>query len=161
MFLQTIPFRSLSTLCRKGMIIAKDRITVMLCCNAAGTHKMDILVIGSAKRPRCFGKTWKPEDDDECQLTKALAESDELTAAEACDDDSEEVKIMTLKEAKVASAALMLILEDNKCAASLESQKEVSTQLSRMTFTTRTTHASIFRFSRPPAGRPEFSKYLV
>jgi hypothetical protein len=55
---------------------------------------MDILVIGSAKRPRCFGKTWKPEDDDECQLTKALAESDELTAAEACDDDSEEVKII-------------------------------------------------------------------
>ena len=101
---------------------------------------------------RCFGKTWKPEsDDDECQLAIALAESDELTAAEACDDDSEEVKIMTLKEAKAASAALMLFLEENKCAASLE----VSTQLSRMTFTTRTTQASIpsfFKAASRPAG---------
>jgi hypothetical protein len=139
---------------QEGNENCKDRITVMLCCNAAGTHRIDVF--------RCFGKTWKPEsDDDECQLAIALAESDELTAAEACDDDSEEVKIMTLKEAKAASATLMLFLEENKCAASLESQKEVSTQLSRMTFTTRTTHASIFRFSRPPAGRPEFSKYLV
>jgi len=77
------PSRSLATRCRKGMKSAKDRITVMLCCNAAGTHKMDILVIGSAKRPRCFGKTWKQEDDDECQLAIALAESDELIAAEA------------------------------------------------------------------------------
>jgi hypothetical protein len=156
MFLQTIPFRSLSTLCRKGMKIAKDRITVMLCCNAAGTHKMDILVIGSAKRPRCLGKTWKLESDDdepECQLAIALAESDELTAAEACDDDSEEVKIMTLKEAKAASAALMLFFEETKCAACLESQKEVSNQLSRMTFTTRTTQASIPSFFKA-ASRP-------
>jgi hypothetical protein len=88
--------------------------------------------------------TEAPEsDDDECQLALALAESDELTAAEACNDDSEEVKIMTLMAAKAASAALMLFLEENKCAASLESQKQVSTQLSRMTFTARTTQASI------------------
>jgi hypothetical protein len=60
---------------------------------------------------------------------------------------------MTLKEAKAASAALMLFLEENKRAASLESQKEVSTQLSRMTFTTRTTQApSCFKATSRPAG---------
>ena len=102
--------------------------------------------------------TEEPEsDDDQCQLAIALAESDELTAAEACDEDSEEVKIMTLKEANAASAALMLFLEENKCAASLQSQKEVSTQLSRMTFTARMTvaQASIpSRFVTPGSGLP-------
>jgi hypothetical protein len=34
----------------------------MLACNASGTQKMNMLVIGTAKRPRCFGKSWQPAD---------------------------------------------------------------------------------------------------
>ena len=33
---------------------AKDRLTVVLCVNATGTCKVDPVVIGSAKKPRCF-----------------------------------------------------------------------------------------------------------
>ncbi len=33
---------------------AKDRITLVLCCNATGTCKVGPLVIGSAKNPHCF-----------------------------------------------------------------------------------------------------------
>jgi hypothetical protein len=32
----------------------------MLCCNTSGTKKMDMLVMGSAKRPQCFSKNWDP-----------------------------------------------------------------------------------------------------
>jgi hypothetical protein len=59
-FFRALPSTSLATRCRKGMKVAKDRITAMLCCNATGTDKMDLLIIGTAKQPRCFGKTWKP-----------------------------------------------------------------------------------------------------
>lgn len=33
---------------------AKDRITVILCVNSTGSFKIDPVIIGSAKRPRCF-----------------------------------------------------------------------------------------------------------
>ena len=33
---------------------AKDRLTVVLCVNSTGTCKVDPVVIGSAKKPRCF-----------------------------------------------------------------------------------------------------------
>jgi hypothetical protein len=33
---------------------AKDRLTVILCANATGTFKISPVVIGTAKRPRCF-----------------------------------------------------------------------------------------------------------
>ena len=36
---------------------AKDRITVIFCTNATGSCKMTPVVIGSAKRPRCFKNT--------------------------------------------------------------------------------------------------------
>lgn len=37
-----------------GRKISKDRVTFMPCCNAAGTHKLPLLVIGKAHKPRCF-----------------------------------------------------------------------------------------------------------
>ena len=37
-----------------GMKIAKDRITVLACCNMSGTDKRPLLVIGKSKQPRCF-----------------------------------------------------------------------------------------------------------
>ena len=61
-FFRALPRRTLAVQCRKELKIAKDRITVMLACNASGTQKMNMLVIGTAKRPRCFGKSWQPTD---------------------------------------------------------------------------------------------------
>ena len=37
-----------------GRKISKDRVTFMPCCNASGTHKLPLLVIGKAKNPRAF-----------------------------------------------------------------------------------------------------------
>ncbi|XP_058810614.1 jerky protein homolog-like [Phymastichus coffea] len=34
----------------------KERVTVMCCANASGTHKITPLVIGKSKNPRCFAK---------------------------------------------------------------------------------------------------------
>ena len=33
---------------------AKDRVTLVLCTNATGSHKIASLMIGTSKRPRCF-----------------------------------------------------------------------------------------------------------
>ena len=32
----------------------KDRMTILYCCNSNGTHKLDQLVVGKYKNPRCF-----------------------------------------------------------------------------------------------------------
>lgn len=37
-----------------GRKTAKERVSFMLCANAAGTHKLKALVIGKSKNPRCF-----------------------------------------------------------------------------------------------------------
>lgn len=47
------------TLCRKGERciggkLSKERITVMVCANMDGSHKLDLFVVGKSKRPRCF-----------------------------------------------------------------------------------------------------------
>ncbi len=41
---------------------SKDRLTAVLCVNATGTHKLNLMIIGSAVNPRCFG-SWQPERD--------------------------------------------------------------------------------------------------
>ncbi|XP_044018036.1 jerky protein homolog-like [Aphidius gifuensis] len=38
----------------RGFKVSKERITIMTCANAAGTHKLPLLVIGKSKEPRCF-----------------------------------------------------------------------------------------------------------
>ena len=35
-------------------LTAKDRVTLVMCVNATGTCKIDPLMIGSSKEPRCF-----------------------------------------------------------------------------------------------------------
>ncbi|CAN0128338.1 unnamed protein product, partial [Heterosigma akashiwo] len=40
-------------------IKAKDRVTLIVCCNATGTDKVPLVAIGKAKEPRCF-KLHKP-----------------------------------------------------------------------------------------------------
>lgn len=37
-----------------GFKSSKQRITVMLCANVTGSHKLPLLIIGKAKKPRCF-----------------------------------------------------------------------------------------------------------
>ena len=38
----------------RGMKRSKARITVMICCNATGSHKLPVLVIGKSKTPRAL-----------------------------------------------------------------------------------------------------------
>lgn len=38
----------------KGFKKNKDRLTVLCCANAAGSHRVKLLVVGKAKKPRCF-----------------------------------------------------------------------------------------------------------
>lgn len=37
-----------------GRKVPKDRVTVMVCTNASGTHKIPLLIIGKSQKPRCF-----------------------------------------------------------------------------------------------------------
>lgn len=37
-----------------GFKISKERVTVMICANADGSHKVPLFVIGKSKNPRCF-----------------------------------------------------------------------------------------------------------
>lgn len=37
-----------------GGKLSKERVTVMACTNATGTHKVKLFVIGKSKSPRCF-----------------------------------------------------------------------------------------------------------
>ncbi|GFS30588.1 tigger transposable element-derived protein 2 [Trichonephila inaurata madagascariensis] len=37
-----------------GLKVSKERVTVMVCANASGTHSLPLLVIGKSKKPRCF-----------------------------------------------------------------------------------------------------------
>jgi hypothetical protein len=64
-----LPTRTLGSQVRNGLKLAKDRVTVVLCTNASGTHKLKPLVIGSAKKPRCFGNDWVPERDAKVKYT--------------------------------------------------------------------------------------------
>lgn len=42
-----------------GGKVSKERITIMCCANATGSHKIKILAIGKSKQPRCFPKNGK------------------------------------------------------------------------------------------------------
>jgi hypothetical protein len=55
--------RSLATGKRAGREQDKQRITVSLCCNATGTDKRELFVIGKSKHPRSYPKTSQPERD--------------------------------------------------------------------------------------------------
>lgn len=57
LFYRLLPHKTFVAACEKtapGEKVKKDRITFMLCCNATATHKLKPLVIGKAKKPRCF-----------------------------------------------------------------------------------------------------------
>ncbi len=54
---KALPQKTLATISEKsasGFKVQKDRITVMVCANASGNHKLSLLVIGKSKKPRAF-----------------------------------------------------------------------------------------------------------
>ena len=57
LFYKLQPNSTLSTTTMvSGQKRSKERITIGLCSNASGTHKLKPIVIAKAKKPRCFGK---------------------------------------------------------------------------------------------------------
>ena len=46
---------------RRGAKLAKDRITIGIFVNAAGSDFWKPTIIGTTKKPRCFGNHWTPE----------------------------------------------------------------------------------------------------
>jgi hypothetical protein len=46
---------------RRGAKLAKDRITIGIFFNATGSDFWKPAIIGTAKKPRCFGNHWTPE----------------------------------------------------------------------------------------------------
>ena len=54
LYWKTIPDWTLATQARPGGKRMNFRVTANFCCNATGTHKLDIWYIGSAKNPRSF-----------------------------------------------------------------------------------------------------------
>ncbi|XP_046629071.1 jerky protein homolog-like [Neodiprion virginianus] len=54
---KSLPTKSLASrreTAAPGFKVSKERITAMTCANAAGTHRLPLLLIGKAKKPRCF-----------------------------------------------------------------------------------------------------------
>lgn len=54
---KALPQKTLASVSEKtapGFKMQKDRITVMVCANASGEHRLPLLVIGKSKKPRAF-----------------------------------------------------------------------------------------------------------
>jgi hypothetical protein len=62
-FWRQLPTRSLATMKRAGGKKIKERVTVSLTCNFTGNDKRPLLLIGKAKRPRSFPKSFQPKRD--------------------------------------------------------------------------------------------------
>jgi hypothetical protein len=62
-FWRQVQQRSLATGKRAGRKQDKQRITVSMCCNATGTDKRELFVIGKSKCSRSFPRTSQPERD--------------------------------------------------------------------------------------------------
>lgn len=61
LFFKMLPSRSVvlgSEAKVSGHKACKDRFTFMPCCNATGTHKLKLQIIGKSLMPRCFGKKY-------------------------------------------------------------------------------------------------------
>lgn len=49
-----IPIKTISYSSKKGFKKIKERLSIVLCCNADGTEKYPLTIIGKSKKPRCF-----------------------------------------------------------------------------------------------------------
>ncbi len=77
-----------------------------------------------------------PGSDDDESLAAVLAEWDEPSRQDACEDESVEVKVVSLKDARAAAAELKLFFEESKFKLQ-DDIKKVCADLSRMTVTAR------------------------
>ena len=74
--------------------------------------------------------TESPEsDDDESELAAVLRECDDPTGTDAVDDDSVELKVMSLKEVREAAAGVLLFLEENRSSSQADA-REICAELS-------------------------------
>ena len=48
------PNKTLYTIRSNGKKSVKSRVTVALCCNASGSEKLEAMIVGKFKNPRCF-----------------------------------------------------------------------------------------------------------
>ena len=96
--------------------------------------------------------TESPEyDDDESELAAVLLECEDPTGTNAVDDDSVEVKVMSLKEVREAAAGVLLFLEENK-SNSQAAARGICAELSRMTVTARHVQPSVAELFRRASG---------
>ena len=54
LFYDLPPNKTLSTIRNYGKQSVKSRVTVALCCNASGSEKLEPMIIGKFKKPRCY-----------------------------------------------------------------------------------------------------------
>jgi DDE superfamily endonuclease len=54
LFYRMQPRRSLSTKALSGTKVSKERLTLTICTNESGSHKLPCWVIGKSKNPRAF-----------------------------------------------------------------------------------------------------------
>lgn len=62
LYFKSLPRKTLAAASERqasGFKEQKDRVTVMCCANASGTHKITPLIIGKSKNPHCFKKVKK------------------------------------------------------------------------------------------------------
>lgn len=56
--MKTLPARTqacrLWEMSAEGRKLTQDRVSLLLCANASGSHKLRGLVVGKYRRPRCF-----------------------------------------------------------------------------------------------------------
>lgn len=62
LFFKVLPDRTLSRKGKRctGGKLSKERVTILLCTNATGSHKVKPLLIGKSENPRCFRGVKKP-----------------------------------------------------------------------------------------------------
>jgi hypothetical protein len=63
LFWRQVPTRTHATGKKAGRMKDKQRVTVSLVCNASGSEKRGLFIIGKAKRPRSFPKSFEPKRD--------------------------------------------------------------------------------------------------
>lgn len=57
LYYKALPTKTLAAFSEKyapGYKMQKQRVTAMVCSNASGNHRLPLLLIGTAKKPRCF-----------------------------------------------------------------------------------------------------------
>lgn len=59
-FFEIVPSKTLTSKCEKsasGYETTNERVSLMFCANAIGTHKVPIVPIGKLQKPQCFKNT--------------------------------------------------------------------------------------------------------